>query len=155
VGDDFAHALAVDAWGNVFVTGESVGPGTGADYATLKYDTRGRLIWVSRYDGPGNASDVATDVAVDASGSVYVTGESRGSALIDDFGTVKYDALGNEQWVARYDDAGGSFNLPTALAVGASGDVCVTGRTTDLGFSRITTVKYTQAAVGGLPEQAR
>jgi len=77
-------ALAVDAAGNVYVTGYSKTSGTENDYATLKYNSKGTELWVARYDGsyvgPGNnPRDVATDPAVDASRNVYVTGYSEGS----------------------------------------------------------------------------
>jgi hypothetical protein len=59
--------------------------------------------WVRRYAGP-YGDDYASAIAVDGAGNVYVTGASRGSGAgyINDYVTVKYDSLGNEQWVARY-----------------------------------------------------
>jgi len=45
----------VDKSGNVYVTGESLGNGTGYDYATIKYDSDGKQLWVTRYNGAGMA----------------------------------------------------------------------------------------------------
>ncbi|MBA3726280.1 MAG: SBBP repeat-containing protein, partial [Armatimonadetes bacterium] len=73
--DDQASALAVDAAGNVYVTGSSYGARTGWDYATIKYDSNGNQLWVARYAGPANG-DYARALAVDAAGNVYVTGYS-------------------------------------------------------------------------------
>jgi len=74
--NDNAWSLAVDGSGNVYVTGSSDVSGTGRDYATVKYNSSGVQQWVARYNGPGNSSDNARSLAVDGSGSVYVTGES-------------------------------------------------------------------------------
>src|SRR6266496_788844 len=44
---DNANAVAIDALGNVYVTGASVGSSFDYDYATIKYDTSGRQQWVA------------------------------------------------------------------------------------------------------------
>ena len=87
---DGASSIAVDGSGNVYVTGRSYGSGTSWDYATIKYNSSGVQQWVQRYNGPGNYSDIATSIAVDGSGNVYVTGGSYGSGTVYDYATVKY-----------------------------------------------------------------
>src|SRR5262249_24373065 len=86
---DFANAIAVDASGNVYVTGSSRGAGGDFDYATVKYDSSGQQQWIARYNGPGNVDDEAYGIAVDASGNVYVTGDSGGSGSGNDYATIK------------------------------------------------------------------
>jgi len=142
--DDLAYALAVDASGNVYVTGESGAVGKGSDYGTVKYDDRGVQAWVARYNGPGNSTDVANAIALDASGDVYVTGESEGSGTVTDFATLKYSASGVRQWIARYNGPGNTFDTATALALDGSGNVFVTGRSDKVGGSVYTTIKYIQ-----------
>ncbi len=75
-GNDYASAsaVAVDASGNVYVTGSSYGTGIDSDYVTIKYDASGNELWVAIYNGPGNTSDGTVAVKVDTLGNVYVTG---------------------------------------------------------------------------------
>src|SRR2546426_7147532 len=116
--------MAVDAAGNVYVTGESAGIRPGPfDYATAKYDAYGRELWVARFTTPGDSFDSAVAVGVDAAGHVFVTGRTGG----DDYGTIKYDADGTELWVAFYNGPGNSTDIARALAVDAAGHVHVTG----------------------------
>src|SRR5205814_2070448 len=89
---DYAEAIAIDSSGNVYVTGESGGSGTGGDYATVKYNSSGQQQWAARYDGPVHQFDGASAIAVDGSGNVYVTGTSEGSGTSDDYATVKYNS---------------------------------------------------------------
>jgi len=133
-GQDEAYGLAVDASGNVYVTGYSDGgAGTGTDYATVKYNASGIQQWVALYNGPANWEDIAYGLAVDGSGNVYVTGTSDGGETVQDqdYATVEYNASGAEQWVARYNAAAGSDEA-YAVAVDGSGNVYVTG-TSDSG----------------------
>jgi Beta-propeller repeat len=87
---DRANAIALDAAGNVYVTGRSAGSGIYGypDYATIKYNSTGQQQWIARYDGSGNTDDEAVAIAVDKLGNVYVTGTSGGGG--GDFVTVKY-----------------------------------------------------------------
>jgi hypothetical protein len=94
---DVANALAVDNSGNVYVTGGSRGSGTYYDYATIKYNSAGKVLWVRRYNGPGNSLDVAAALAVDNSGNVYVTGVSYGSGTSRDYATIKYNPDGGTE----------------------------------------------------------
>ncbi len=89
-GLDSAAAIALDSLGNVYVAGESAGQGTRNDYATVKYNSTGEEQWVVRYNGPANRDDQANAIAVDASGNVYVTGQSFDPNNGDDYVTIKY-----------------------------------------------------------------
>jgi alpha-tubulin suppressor-like RCC1 family protein len=138
---DEATGIAVDAAGNVYVTGRSQKGPNDFDYATVKYNSIGIEQWVSRYDG-GYGDDEATGVAVDAAGNAYVTGRSRGAGTGFDCVTIKYNPSGTEQWVSRYGNGQGD-DEPAAVAVDKDGHVFVTGRSQGggTGFDYIT-VKY-------------
>src|SRR5262249_10866134 len=74
---NIASAIALDADGNVYVTGGSWGGvSSQEDYATIKYNSDGKQIWLARYNGPASGVDVTYAIAVDAIGHVYVTGLS-------------------------------------------------------------------------------
>src|SRR5438093_13547788 len=138
----FANAVAVDDSGNVYVTGSSYGPNGLPDYATVKYSSSGDTLWVQRYNGPADNWDGATEIALDASGNVYVAGQSYGSNYFD-YVTIKYSPSGTEEWVARYDGPANTDDWPNALAVDASGNVYVTGYSIGVGtFYDYATVKY-------------
>lgn len=139
---DALEAMAVDGDGRIYVTGFSIGP-SGADYLTIKYDTNGAQLWVARYNGPGDGHDFAADVAVDAYGNVYVTGRSWGGVSGVDIATIKYDAIGNEVWVARFNAPDNLEDVGRAIAVDAHGNVYVTGSTVAAPFNpNFITVQY-------------
>jgi hypothetical protein len=142
-GSDEAEAMAVDDFGNVYVTGWSVGSETGYDYATIKYYPDGDTAWVRRYNGPGNGDDYAYAIAVDGSGNVYAAGYSYGSGTRSDYATIKYDPNGNELWVERYNGPGNDWDWARAIALDDSGNACVTGLSlgsgTDFDYA---TIKY-------------
>jgi len=124
---DYPIAIAVDRFGEVYVTGSSFGLGTGTDYATVKYDNAGEELWVARYTGAGSNVDRPAGMTIDASGNLYVTGTSSVAGGISDYATIKYDNSGQQQWVARYNGTGNGSNQAAGVAIDAVGNVYVTG----------------------------
>jgi uncharacterized delta-60 repeat protein len=144
---DKVFSMALDGSGNVYVTGWSIGSGTADDYATIKYNSSGVEQWVSRYNGPGNSTDIAFSIAIDISGNVYVTGYSKGDGTSEDFATIKYNSSGIEQWVSRYNGLGNGLDVARSIGVDGSGNVYVTGYSTGAAGYGYATLKYNSAGV--------
>ncbi len=78
------HAITLDNFGNVYVTGKSSNSDE-YDYATIKYGPTGGEAWIRRHNG-SSFLDEARDIAVDSNQNVYVTGTSFGVG----YTTIKY-----------------------------------------------------------------
>jgi len=125
---DEPYALAIDANGNVYVTGRSKGTSTGFDYLTIKYSSNGDSLWTARYNNYENGWDFAYALAVDNNGNVYVTGQSYDLTTYYDCVTIKYDSSGVRKWVRRYSYEGNQSDEGNAVTVDGTGYVYVTGR---------------------------
>lgn len=144
-GIEIAYSMAINAGGDVYLTGTSIGTNSGSDYILLKYDPSGNLSWQRRYNGPANGGDIAISVKLDAAQNVYITGFSDGGSSSYDFATLKYDPAGNQQWLQRYNSVANLGDFATAMEVDAAGNVFVTGTCaagTTLTDSNFATIKY-------------
>jgi hypothetical protein len=127
--NSFGNGVAVDNMGNIYVVGTTTNPNSGSQIILLKYDSSGNLR-SQKTIGGGIYSSYGTGVAVDSSGSVYVTGYSYAlgptpgvSAVI----LLKYDPEGNLLFQAIW---GGKQNdAATAVAVDIDSNVYLTGDT--------------------------
>ncbi len=137
--------MALDAAGNVYVTGSSLDMNSSCDYFTAKFNPQGDQLWKTKYNGPANSDDRSNAIVLDGLGDVYVTGSSQGIGTSKDWATIKYSSSGIQQWVARYNgqsnqnDDGQLIVVDTALNVYVAG-VSASGL-------RLTTIKYSPSGV--------
>ncbi|MFO0755839.1 MAG: hypothetical protein U0359_05080 [Byssovorax sp.] len=135
-------SLAVDHQGNVIVTGGLVGEATigGAKLASpgqavfvAKYDSAGKPIFGEVFSGSGHT---AYAIGVDAFDDIVIFGRNSGdlyfgdqsffaSNNVDGF-VAKLDSEGKPLWIQIVTDEGG-YIQPLGLAVGAAGEVAITG----------------------------
>lgn len=143
--DDYIHDIAVDDAGNVYVTGESIGSSSNTDYATIKYNSSGTVQWIQRYNGTGNFADVAYELILDDSGNVYVGGYSHGTGSQNDIVIVRYNSVGAQQWVQRYNGNANSFDIFGSMEMDGAGNLYVVGSSIHTGAATdIVTLKINQ-----------
>lgn len=153
-GDDKPVALAVNDSLNVYVTGWSLGSGTGLDYATLKYNASGALAFEKRYDGPSSGVDSALAMSLRGTSDLFITGTSVDSAF--DYATVKYSAAsGDSLWTARYNGPASGRDIARAIIARSATELYVSGSSMDtLGRYDYLTIRY-NAATGDTVWTAR
>ncbi len=148
-GEDYATALAVDASGNVYVTGatnifahktpwgffvESV--------TTTKLDVLGSVQWTRQFGGFDfyeDIPDLPIFLKVDDFGNTYVAGQSGSYCLM-----VKYSPYGDTIWTRPYIE--GFWSEPRGVAADAEGNVYLAVTSVIMGSPydtlRSTAVKY-------------
>ncbi len=140
---DMSNSVAVDASGNVYISGETAGDlgGTGnaGDYDAFlsKFDPDdGHELWTTQIGA--DSYDNSWSVAVDASGNAYVSGDTHGdlggtgNAGSSDAFLSKFDTSGHELWTTQIGTS--AVDISKSVAVDASGNVYISGYTAgDLG----------------------
>ena len=109
---------------------------------TIKYDSAGRQQWIARYNAPNGASGEA--LAVDSSGNTYVAAAASNQFNTLFCVTIKYNAAGEQQWIAEYHGGSGA-DEPAAIVVDKAGNAYVTGTTQICQGSDYLTLKYNSA----------
>jgi hypothetical protein len=124
---DEANSVAVDDAGNVFVAGRTYSAATDTDFVVIKYGSDGTERWTKTYDNSG--VDVARVVVADRHGGCFVTGYSNAGTGNgnQDYLTIHFDADGGQRWVSRLNGAGDWQDYPTAMILGSSGYLFLTG----------------------------
>lgn len=144
---DISNGIALDATGNVYITGYSEGAelnfgphkltsfGAGAVLYVAQLSPTGAWQRATLVDSPGYTFRyiIGNALAVDGAGAVYVTGGLNGTAQFGattlsngGYGTfvAKLSPTGTWQWATL---AGGNYDFGNAIALDQAGDPYITG----------------------------
>lgn len=150
-GSEAGYGIAVDAGGNVYLTGQFIatadfdpGPGTvnltsfgSIDVFLAKYNSSGNYIWAKKIGGASN--DDVKNIWMDAGGNLFIIGTFLGTADFDpgagvvnltssgnnDICFAKYDANGNYVWAKSI--GGANNDSGWKIVVHATGNVYICG----------------------------
>lgn len=136
--------LACDEWGNTYLTAWYVGtmdfdPGPGVDERTTpdlnwdmylsKFSPNGHFEWVATSEIPDEDKGFDVACAKDGSSAIYVVGRvfagMVGDSVNDDSYLVKYNYLGESQWIVSWGSEQGDNS--EYVVCGSAGDVYVMG----------------------------
>ena len=141
-GDDEVEGVALDKYGNVYVTGGSQRADNTQDVITLKYRPDGTLAWARRHNNSTTRFDRGFAIAVRGT-AVYVAGVSRRLGHRDDIVLIRYSLAGQRQWVRYYDDALNRDETLTGIAATAGAVyVCGGGKSLSYGPGDALLIKY-------------
>jgi len=139
--------MALDGTGNIYVTGQCNDSYSSSDYVTAKYDAAGTEQWLFSFGGSLHSTDFARSIALDSFENVYVTGRcsvangTRNGGV--NYGTVKYNKDGAQQWVALYDTPDKITSDAFRVVTDAYGNVYVSGQSATKASSYdFATLKY-------------
>ncbi|MEK7765655.1 MAG: hypothetical protein AAB368_05400, partial [bacterium] len=126
---DRALSVAVGPSGTVVAVGAELRTDEGQDFNWLirAYDAVGGPLWTRSYSGAANGEDKAVGVAVDAGGTIYVTGYE--TDIVEGFNwlTMALAPDGALLWTRSFAGFGASDDRAAAVTVDSSGSLFVVG----------------------------
>jgi uncharacterized delta-60 repeat protein len=103
-------------------------------------------VWLRTVDGGPGLEDVFSDLYVDDSGYIYITGTTATISLATDIFVRKYRPDGSIVWTATYNGRANQDDSASAVVVDSAGNVFVCGWTIDTVMDMdMVTIKYSPA----------
>lgn len=122
--------MGMDKKDNFYLGGKTNGYGSGIDFLILKYDKEGKEKLLLRSDEGElySNNDSPRAIAVDGEGNVYVIGKCYDNKGRLNYGTIKYNKKGEEEWIVNYDGPAQGDDEPVAIAIDRWQNIYVTGK---------------------------
>jgi uncharacterized delta-60 repeat protein len=143
--NEFAIDIALDDTSNVYALCRLQNDPGFTDFAVVKINSSGQVIWREEFDQDGG-QDIPEDMVMDDEGNIYVTGRVRrtGGGGYNDFVVIKYNNAGVQQWKSYYDGPEHFDDDPIGINVDQNGNVYVCGESNPNGGShfKFTVVKF-------------
>lgn len=142
--DDMLPMLKLDASGDLYLAGTStqkLGEEENYDYIMMKFKSSGDREWVVRYNGISDSTDIATAMAVDDSGSVYITGKSWIDKSFD-IVTIGYDTKGTIIFIKKYDSK--YHDAAVNMTLDKKDNIFILGESYGSDWRIFTTLKYSK-----------
>jgi uncharacterized delta-60 repeat protein len=142
---DFANAIEIDNFNNIYITGQAKNAGKGEDFVVLRYRPDGTEHWSYTYGGEGAGFDIGKSLFINDDYELYATGYSYNAASNQDYVTVRLDTAGNEVWQTRFNGPNNNADQALEMAIDAGGNIYVTGSSKGSGtLNDFSTIKYCQ-----------
>ena len=129
--NEFGHSIALDALGNIFITGYTYSYGAGgSDAFVVKFNSTGHLNMSTMWGGSGY--DRGYGITLDDAGNVYITGRevSFGEGFYDVF-IAKFDNAGNS--ILNITWGGDDIDFGRDITLDPSGNIYIAGNTDSYG----------------------
>jgi len=158
---DYANAIAVDSSGSAYISGntessdfDTVNPieadSPFGDAFVSKLDPAGSALTYSTYLG-GDSFDEANSIAVDSSGSAYISGYTESSDF-DTVNPIEADSPFSDAFVSKLDPAGSALTYSTylggdsddfaiSIAIDSSGSAYISGFTYSTDFDTVNPIE--------------
>ncbi len=131
-GDDAGVSVGVDqVEGNIVVAGTSLTSADNNDFSLVKYSSAGDVVWPQTLLRPNN-DDNLKGMAVDPSGTIYLTGDTSNGASVDILSAI-LDPSGAVLATSVYNGPGNDADEPATIVANEKGEAFVGGYATNSG----------------------
>ncbi len=145
INQDEGYGVATDLLGNYYVVGDTKSFGAGKwDVYLAKFNSSG-VVWTQTWGGI--EKDHGTDIIINSSNDLYVSGITEGTYPEYDICLVKFNSEGIYQWNSTWEE--GYLDYTFGMEIDQSGNVYVAGYTNSDGLADydICLVKFNSTGV--------